>query len=62
MAQTNIHSIHQRVSGGTEGTTGSKKMDGYAKGPVPKSMVGVKVGADPDHPYTGPDVAHVGGK
>lgn len=60
MAQTNVHSIHQRVSDGTAGQTGKKKMDGYAKGPVPKSMVGVKVGADPETPYSGPNVAHAG--
>lgn len=60
MAQTNLHSTHQRVSGGTEGKTGTFKKDGYAKGPVPSSFIGTKVGADPETPYSGPGVAKAG--
>lgn len=54
---TNLHSTHQRVSGGSAGQTGTFKKDGYAKGPVPKGMVATKVGADPETPYSGPPIA-----
>lgn len=51
----------QKVSGSSTGTNATKKMDGYAKGPVPKSMIGTKNGIN-DKPgpygakYTGPNV------
>ncbi len=56
-SNTNVHSIHQRVTGGTAGESADYKRDGYAKGPVPKSMRVTKVGADPQTPYSGPPVA-----
>lgn len=58
--QTQLHSVHQRVTGGTEGESAPFKKDGYASGPVPKSMRVSKVGADPLTPYSGPNVARVG--
>jgi hypothetical protein len=51
----------KRVSGSSAGTTGGFKKDGYAKGPVHKSMLGTKNGInDKAGPYgkgyTGPEV------
>lgn len=40
----NINSKHQKVGGKSTGTNYDFKRDGYARGPVPKSMVGTKVG------------------
>lgn len=54
---TDLHSTHKKVTGGTAGEVGNKKMDGYAQGPVPKVAYGTKVGADPSTPYSGPPVA-----
>lgn len=56
-SNTTIHSEHKRVSGGSAGQSAQFKKDGYAAGPVPKSMVAVKVGKDPETPYSGPDIA-----
>lgn len=56
-SNTTIHSDHQRVTGGSAGTSAQYKKDGYAKGPVPKSMVAVKVGKDPETGYSGPNIA-----
>lgn len=51
----------KKVSGQSTGTNASYKKDGYAAGPVPKSMIGTKNGkVDKAGPYgagyTGPDV------
>ena len=62
MAQTNLHSVHTRVADSSAGKSGKKKMDGYAKGPIPDAMIGTKVGADPQTPYSGPNVARTGGR
>jgi hypothetical protein len=59
-SNTSIHSTHQRVTGGSEGESATYKKDGYASGPVPKSMRVSKVGADPQTPYSGPNVARQG--
>lgn len=51
----------KRVGGGSGGSNATFKKDGYAKGPVPKSMIGTKNGVN-DKPgpygagYTGPEV------
>lgn len=55
MAQ--INSKHQKVSGKSSGTNYEFKKDGYASGPVPKSMQGTKVGLTNHQGYTGPSVA-----
>lgn len=51
----------KKVSGSSTGTNADFKRDGYAKGPVPKSMLGTKPGkVDKAGPfgkdYSGPDV------
>ena len=56
MANT-INSKHQKVSGQSSGQNYDYKKDGYARGPVPKSMQGTKVGLTNHVGYTGPDVA-----
>jgi hypothetical protein len=53
----NINSKHQKVSGKSTGTNAEFKKDGYAKGPVPKSMIGTKVGLTNHVGYSGPDAA-----
>jgi len=52
-----IQSKHQKVAGQSTGTNADFKKDGYAAGPVPKSMIGTKVGLTNHVAYTGPDVA-----
>jgi hypothetical protein len=52
-----INSKHQKVSGKSSGTNYDYKKDGYAKGPIPKSMQGTKVGLTNHVGYTGPSVA-----
>jgi hypothetical protein len=52
-----INSKHQKVSGKSSGTNYDFKKDGYASGPVPKSMQGTKVGLTNHVGYTGPSVA-----
>ena len=52
-----INSKHQKVSGKSSGTNYDYKKDGYARGPVPKSMQGTKVGLTNHVGYTGPSVA-----
>ena len=52
-----INSKHQKVSGKSTGTNYDFKRDGYASGPVPKSMIGTKEGLTNHVGYTGPDVA-----
>ena len=47
---------HKKVSNNS-GANASIKRDGYAKGPVPESMQGTKVGKTEFKGYTGPDVA-----
>jgi hypothetical protein len=53
----NINSKHQKVSGQSTGTNADFKKDGYAKGPVPKSMIGTKPGLTNHVGYSGPDAA-----
>jgi len=53
----NINSKHQKVGGKSTGTNAEFKKDGYARGPVPKSMIGTKEGLTNHVGYTGPDVA-----
>ena len=63
MANT-INSKHQKVGGKSSGDNSDFKRDGYAAGPVPKSMIGTKVGLTNHKGYSGPDVAkgtHNGG-
>lgn len=45
------------VKASGSGSTLSFKKDGYAKGPVPPSMLATKSGVDSSHPYSGPKVA-----
>ena len=52
-----LHSKHQKVSGKSSGTNYEFKKDGYARGPVPQSMQGTKVGLTNHKGYTGPSVA-----
>lgn len=52
-----INSKHQKVSGKSTGQNAEYKKDGYARGPVPKSMIGTKVGLTNHEGYTGPSVA-----
>lgn len=52
-----INSKHQKVGGKSSGKNYEYKKDGYAKGPVPKSMQGTKVGLTNHQGYSGPDVA-----
>jgi len=52
-----INSKHQKVSGKSAGTNYEYKRDGYASGPVPKSMQGTKVGLTNHQGYSGPSVA-----
>ena len=49
-------SKRQKVSGKSSGTNAPMKKDGYAKGPVPKSMIGARVGVTDKHGYSGPNV------
>lgn len=42
------------------GTNAEMKKDGYAKGPVPKSMIGTKPGKTDKVGYSGPNVQHGG--
>lgn len=51
-----INAKHTKASSST-GTNAPKVMDGYAKGPVPKAMIGTKVGKVGSKGYTGPNVA-----
>lgn len=53
----NINAKHQKVSGKSTGKNYEYKKDGYARGPVPKSMQGTKVGLTNHEGYSGPDVA-----
>jgi hypothetical protein len=50
-----MNSTHQKVS--SFGQTAAKKTDGYAKGPIPPSMIPTKVGVTNKQGYTGPNVA-----
>lgn len=52
-----INSKHQKVAGKSTGENAEFKRDGYARGPVPKSMIGTKEGLTNHVGYTGPDVA-----
>jgi len=52
-----INAKHQRVTGKSTGENADYKRDGYAAGPVPKSMIGTKEGLTNHVGYTGPDVA-----
>jgi hypothetical protein len=52
-----INSKHQKVGGKSSGKNYDFKKDGYARGPVPKSMQGTKVGLTNHEGYSGPDVA-----
>jgi hypothetical protein len=52
-----INSKHQKVGGKSTGTNYDFKRDGYARGPVPKSMIGTKEGLTNHVAYSGPDVA-----
>jgi hypothetical protein len=51
-----INSKHSKVSN-VEGTNATFKKDGYAAGPVPKSMIGTKTGVVKGGGYNGPNVA-----
>lgn len=51
-----LNNTHKRVSNNT-GKNASFKKDGYARGPVPESMQGSKVGKTEHRGYSGPDVA-----
>jgi hypothetical protein len=53
----NINSKHQKVAGKSTGENAEFKRDGYARGPVPKSMIGTKEGLTNHVGYSGPDVA-----
>ncbi|MBO0766582.1 MAG: hypothetical protein J2P50_18600 [Hyphomicrobiaceae bacterium] len=56
MAQQQINSKHQKVAGKSTGENAEFKRDGYARGPVPPSMIGTKVGLTNHEGYSGPDV------
>lgn len=61
-AETSTQSRHQRVTGGTAGTSGKPRTDKEASNaPVHISARGVKAGVAPGFPYSGPGVARVGG-
>lgn len=51
-----IYSEHKRVSNNT-GKNASKKMDGYARGPVPDSALPTKPGKVEGYGYSGPEIA-----
>lgn len=48
---------HKKVSSNTGRNAGTAKKDGYARGPVPKSMIGTKAGSVDGEKYSGPDAA-----
>lgn len=51
-----VGSKTKRVGGGSGGTVPAKKKDGYAAGPIPRSMIGTKSGRTNHRPYSGPEV------
>lgn len=52
-----LNTTQTKVGGSSTGTNAPKKMDGYAKGPIPPSMIPTKVGVTNKKGYTGPNVA-----
>lgn len=52
----NVHTTRVRSNNST-GKNAALKKDGYARGPVPPSMIGTKVGKVDGEGYTGPNVA-----
>lgn len=50
-----MNTTQQKVT--SFGTNATKKTDGYAKGPIPESMIPTKVGVTNKKGYSGPNVA-----